>query len=103
MTIESKIAKNGATLYYVDGKRVSYRDAMMYQRQNRHFQEWRARIAREGEIAAINDYIVTTAAQDTATDAEINLAISFLHQSIPRCTHSRQSSPPHFSVSTMGK
>lgn len=30
-------------------------------------------------------------------------AISFLHQSIPRCNHSRQSSIPHFSVSAMGK
>ena len=79
MTIETKIAKNGSKRYYVRDengklKAISYEDAMMYQRQNERVQKWLATIAREAQIAEIDDYAVTVEAQEVAVDAETKLA-----------------------------
>lgn len=69
-TIETKIAKNGAQLWYVDGKRVSRETAQYHERENERYQEWLEKVAMERLNAAIDDYAVTVEAQDAAVEAE---------------------------------
>lgn len=73
-TITKKIAKNGAEIWYVDGKRVSRETAQLEERNNRRAQRWLDQMAAEKIDAAIDDYAVTVDAQDVAIDAEIQNA-----------------------------
>lgn len=70
MKVTTKIAKNGAQLRYVDGKRVSRETAQYHERENERYQEWLEKVAMERLNAAIDDYAVTVEAQDAAVEAE---------------------------------
>lgn len=81
MTIETKIAKNGSKRYYVrneNGKlsRISRQDALMYQRQAERFEQWKANNAHKPATVEVEDYTVSTEAQEIAIEAETELANS---------------------------
>ena len=73
-TITKKIAKNGAEIWYVDGKRVSRETAQFYERDNRRYQAWLESVAAKRITNAIEDYAVSPEAQDAAIEAETKLA-----------------------------
>lgn len=76
-TIETKISKSGATIYYVDGKRTSYENAMFVQRMNEREARWLANIEAEKAErieAAMSEVNTTAEAIDVAAEAEIELA-----------------------------
>lgn len=74
MKVTTKIAKNGAQLWYVNGKRVSRETAQYHEYENERYQEWLEKVAMERLNAAIDDYAVTVEAQDAAVETETEQA-----------------------------
>lgn len=69
-TITTKIAKNGTTLYYKNGKRISRADAEQFLYMQEIMKKHEAALATMTEIDAIDEYVVTADAQQIAIDAE---------------------------------
>ena len=80
--ITTKIAKNGVTIFYADGKRISRETAYYLRRKNSLVIELMNQIANEAIIDATDDYAITAEAQNVAIDSEIAAAENSYTESI---------------------
>lgn len=89
--IEKKIAKNGAPLYYVDGKRTSRTDAMYWQRQNEH--ESKRITRREAETVESEAALDWKTSEIAAEKRSLEVAAGHIEMVVARCQAEMKKAP----------